>query len=56
MFSNDSEFMLALHRTHAAELQVEAAQERLARALPRRRSRGWLGRRRRPVRTDDVRR
>ncbi|WP_341717015.1 hypothetical protein QQG74_24155 [Micromonospora sp. FIMYZ51] len=46
MFSTDSEFYLAVHRTHAADLRAEAARERLARTLPRRSARGWLTRRR----------
>ncbi|WP_350933843.1 hypothetical protein [Micromonospora mangrovi] len=56
MFGNDAEFLLSIHRTHAAELQAEAAGERLARALPRRHPRGWLGRRTHAARAVDARR
>ncbi|NYH42536.1 hypothetical protein HNR22_002263 [Micromonospora jinlongensis] len=56
MFGNDVDFLLSLHRTHAAELRAEAAAERLARALPRPAGRGWLGRRRHAGRTGDARR
>ncbi|MFC3500575.1 hypothetical protein ACFOOK_06275 [Micromonospora krabiensis] len=52
MFGNDAEFLLSLHRTHAAELRAEAAADRLARAVPRPAGRGWLGRRRHVGRTD----
>ncbi|MEV4541165.1 hypothetical protein GA0070609_0931 [Micromonospora echinaurantiaca] len=56
MFGNDAEFILSLHRTHAAELRAEAAADRLARSLARRGGRGWLGRRHQAGRTDDARR
>ncbi|WP_410811100.1 hypothetical protein [Micromonospora sp. 067-2] len=56
MFGNDAEFLLSLHRTHAAELRAEAATDRLARSLTRRVGRGWLGRRQQAARSDDVRR
>ncbi|MDO3701700.1 hypothetical protein Q3W71_08400 [Micromonospora sp. C28SCA-DRY-2] len=55
MFGNDAEFILSLHRTHAAELRAEAAADRLARSVARRSGRGWLGRRQ-AGRTDDARR
>ncbi|TWJ20321.1 hypothetical protein [Micromonospora endolithica] len=45
MFANDPDFLLSVHRTHAAELRAEAAVDRLARTLPRRSARGWLSRR-----------
>ncbi|MET8307541.1 MULTISPECIES: hypothetical protein [unclassified Micromonospora] len=45
MFGNDAEFLLSLHRTHAAELRAEAAAERLARSVSRPAGRSWLGRR-----------
>ncbi|WP_433386759.1 hypothetical protein [Micromonospora sp. KLBMP9576] len=48
MFGNDADFILSIHRTHAAELRAEAAVDRLARALPRRNTRAWLSRRHRP--------
>ncbi|WP_197494964.1 hypothetical protein [Micromonospora sp. NBRC 110037] len=44
MFGNDAEFILSIHRSHASELQADAAQDRLARSLPRRHPRGWLSR------------
>ncbi|MEU4775167.1 hypothetical protein [Micromonospora sp. NPDC023644] len=56
MFGNDADFILSIHRTHAAELRAEAAVDRLARALPRRTTRVWLSRRSHPVRTGDARR
>ncbi|MEH0828444.1 MULTISPECIES: hypothetical protein [unclassified Micromonospora] len=56
MFGNDPDFLLAIHRTHAAELQADAEAARLARSLPRRHGRSWLGRRLRPGRTDAARR
>ncbi|MDG4805440.1 hypothetical protein O7634_01530 [Micromonospora sp. WMMD1120] len=56
MFGNDAEFLLTLHRTHAAELRAEVAADRLARSLPRSGGRGWLGRRRPTGRTGDARR
>ncbi|WBB67144.1 hypothetical protein [Micromonospora sp. WMMD812] len=56
MFGNDADFLLSLHHTHSAELRAEAAADRLARSLPRRSVRGWLGRRHQVARTDDVRR
>ncbi|WCN80106.1 hypothetical protein [Micromonospora sp. LH3U1] len=54
MFGNDADFLLSLHRTHAAELRAEAAAERLARSLPRPAGRGWLGRRKQTARTNDT--
>ncbi|MGC5018250.1 hypothetical protein [Micromonospora sp. DT47] len=56
MFGNDAEFLLSIHRSHAAELQADAEADRLARSLPRRHARGWLGRRRQPGRSDAARR
>ncbi|MEW1588860.1 hypothetical protein AB0283_25840 [Micromonospora vinacea] len=56
MFGNDADFLLTLHRTHAAELRADAAADRLARSLARPVSRGWLGRRRQAGRTGDARR
>jgi hypothetical protein len=56
MFGNDAEFLLSLHRTHAAELRAEAAADRLARSVPRRTSRTWLGRRQHVGHTGDARR
>ncbi|MFI6068504.1 hypothetical protein ACIA47_24980 [Micromonospora sp. NPDC051227] len=56
MFGNDADFLLTLHRTHAAELRADAAADRLARSLSRPVSRGWLGRRRQAGRTVDARR
>ncbi|WP_165945816.1 hypothetical protein [Micromonospora sp. KC606] len=55
MFGNDAEFLLHLHRAHAAELRADAAAARLARALPRRHGR-WRDRWQRPGRTDADRR
>ncbi|MER7890845.1 hypothetical protein AB0C04_07620 [Micromonospora sp. NPDC048909] len=52
MFGNDADFLLSLHRTHAAELRADAAADRLARSVPRSGMRGWLGRRRQVGRTD----
>ncbi|MFR9778231.1 hypothetical protein ACL02O_19530 [Micromonospora sp. MS34] len=51
MFGNDADLMLSLHRSHASELQADAARDRLARSLPRRHARGWLNRRRYAGRT-----
>ncbi|GAA2185049.1 hypothetical protein [Micromonospora lupini] len=56
MFGNDADFLLSLHRTHAAELRAEAAADRLARSVPRRAGRTWLGRRQPARRTGDDRR
>ncbi|MGB2569507.1 MULTISPECIES: hypothetical protein [Micromonospora] len=56
MFGNDADFLLSLHRSHAAELRADAEADRLARSLPRRHARGWLSRRQRPGRTDAARR
>lgn len=56
MFGNDVDFLLTLHRTHAAELRAEAAAERLARSVPRRAGRTWTGRRQPVRRTGDDRR
>ncbi|MFI7156755.1 hypothetical protein [Micromonospora chalcea] len=56
MFGNDAEFILSIHRSHASELQADAAQDRLARSLPRRHPRGWLSRRQHHARITDVRR
>ncbi|WP_406071869.1 hypothetical protein [Micromonospora sp. NBC_01638] len=56
MFGNDADFLLSLHRTHAAELRAEAAAQRLARSLPRRAGRSWLGRRKQTGGTNDARR
>ncbi|MEV7326827.1 hypothetical protein [Micromonospora sp. NPDC093244] len=52
MFGNDAEFLLSLHRTHAAELRAEVAADRLARAVSQRPGRTWLGRRQQARRTD----
>lgn len=52
MFGNDAEFLLTIHRSQATQLQAEATADGIARALSRRRAHGWLGRRRRPGRTD----
>ncbi|MEV4201250.1 hypothetical protein [Micromonospora globbae] len=54
MFGTDPDFILSLHRAHAAELRAEAAADRLARSLPRRGARGWFGRRHQ-ARDDDRR-
>jgi hypothetical protein len=56
MFGNDVDFLLSLHRTHAAELRAEAAAERLARSMPRRAGRTWTGRRQPVRRAGDDRR
>ncbi|MFC4021176.1 hypothetical protein ACFOW4_24985 [Micromonospora sp. GCM10011542] len=56
MFGNDADFLLSLHRTHAAELRAEAAADRLARSVPRRGTRDWFGRRQHAGRTGDARR
>ncbi|MEU4715072.1 hypothetical protein AB0F73_15625 [Micromonospora purpureochromogenes] len=56
MFGNDADFLLSIHRTHAAELQADAEAARVARSLPRRHGRSWLSRRNRPGRTDAARR
>ncbi|GAA4567616.1 hypothetical protein GCM10023176_20230 [Micromonospora coerulea] len=56
MFGNDADFLLTIHRTHASELQADAAADRLARALPRRQPRGWFGRRHHAARATDARR
>ncbi|MBY8873938.1 hypothetical protein K7640_19085 [Micromonospora sp. PLK6-60] len=56
MFGNDADFLLTIHRTHASELQADAEADRLARALPRRHPRGWLGRRRHAAHATDTRR
>lgn len=56
MFGNDVDFLLSVHRTHAAELRAEAAAERLARSVPGRSGRTWLGRRQPARRTGDDRR
>ncbi|MCO1618425.1 MULTISPECIES: hypothetical protein [Micromonospora] len=56
MFGNDADFILSIHRSHASELQADAAQDRLARSLPRRHPRGWLSRRQHSARTTDARR
>ncbi|WP_319463659.1 hypothetical protein [Micromonospora sp. RTP1Z1] len=56
MFGNDASFLLTIHRTHASELQADAAADRLARSLPRRHSRGWLSRRQHAGRVTDTRR
>ncbi|MFC0504362.1 hypothetical protein [Micromonospora costi] len=56
MFGNDAEFLLSLHRSHAAELRAEAAADRLARSLARRHARDWFGRRHHAGRTGDARR
>ncbi|MFJ8578543.1 hypothetical protein [Micromonospora sp. NPDC093277] len=55
MFGNDADLLLAIHRSYAAELRADAARDRLARSLPRRRHRGWLGRRHHAARTADGR-
>ncbi|WP_199723325.1 hypothetical protein, partial [Micromonospora sp. BL4] len=55
MFGNDAEFLLTLHRSHAAELRAEVAAERLARSVSRPAGRRWLGRRQQVRRTDDRR-
>ncbi|MCX4470876.1 hypothetical protein C5N14_16465 [Micromonospora sp. MW-13] len=46
MFGNDAGFLLSIHRAHAAELRADADADRLARSVPRRHGRDWLGRRR----------
>ncbi|MGR6321267.1 hypothetical protein Q2K19_19425 [Micromonospora soli] len=51
MFGNDAELLLSLHRSHASELQADAARDRLARSLPRRHPRSWLSRRHDTART-----
>ncbi|MFI7215086.1 hypothetical protein ACIBP4_25340 [Micromonospora maritima] len=56
MFGNDAEFLLSIHRSHASELQADAARDRLARSLPRRHAHGWLSRRQHTARTTDARR
>ncbi|MEH1168329.1 hypothetical protein V6V47_23385 [Micromonospora sp. CPCC 205539] len=56
MFGNDAEFLLTLHRTHAAELRAEVSADRLARSVARDSGRGWLGRRQPATRTGDSRR
>ncbi|MGC4749494.1 hypothetical protein ACLQ28_28130 [Micromonospora sp. DT201] len=56
MFGNDSESLLSLHRTHAAELRAEVAADRLARAVSPRTGRTWLGRRQQARRAGDDRR
>ncbi|MEU5905510.1 hypothetical protein [Micromonospora sp. NPDC047527] len=56
MFGNDADFLLSLHRIHAAELRAEAAADRLARSVPARPGRTWLGRRQHAGRTGDERR
>ncbi|MEE3918000.1 hypothetical protein V2I01_03090 [Micromonospora sp. BRA006-A] len=56
MFGNDADLILSIHRSHAAELQADAAQDRLARSLPRRHPRGWLSRRQHTARPADARR
>ncbi|MEH0938020.1 hypothetical protein [Micromonospora psammae] len=56
MFGNDPDFILTIHRTHAAELRADADVDRLARMLPRRTVRGWLSRRDHAGRTGDARR
>ncbi|MGC4896840.1 hypothetical protein [Micromonospora sp. DT31] len=56
MFGTDADLMLNFHRSHAAELQADAALDRLARSLPRRHPRGWLHRRQHAHRTADARR
>ncbi|MCX5066502.1 hypothetical protein OOJ91_11500 [Micromonospora lupini] len=56
MFGNDVDFLLSLHRTHTAELRAEAAADRLARSVPRRAGRTWLGRRQPARRPGDDRR
>ncbi|MEU8330114.1 hypothetical protein [Micromonospora sp. NPDC048839] len=56
MFGNDAEFLLSLHRTHAAELRAEVDAARLARAVSRPAGRTWLGRRQQTRRLGDDRR
>ncbi|GAB3942004.1 hypothetical protein [Micromonospora vulcania] len=56
MFGNDADFLLSLHRSHAAELRAEAAADRLARSLTSRVSRSWLGRRQQVARSGEARR
>ncbi|MFU8873089.1 hypothetical protein [Micromonospora sp. SL4-19] len=56
MFGNDADLLLTIHRNHAAELQADAARDRLARSLPRRHPRGWLSRRQPAARAVDGRR
>ncbi|SCG46097.1 hypothetical protein [Micromonospora humi] len=56
MFGNDAEFLLSIHRSHASELQADAANDRLARSLSRRHPHGWLSRRKHTARTTDARR
>ncbi|MEU4478795.1 hypothetical protein AB0F68_12125 [Micromonospora sp. NPDC023966] len=56
MFGNDADLLLSIHRSHASELQADAARDRLARSLPRRHPRSWLGRRQHTARVSDARR
>ncbi|MGW4502692.1 hypothetical protein ACWENR_29315 [Micromonospora sp. NPDC004336] len=56
MFGTDADFILSIHRTHAAELRAEAEADRLARGLPRRSTRGWFSRRHHAGHSADVRR
>ncbi|MEU2611947.1 hypothetical protein ABZ570_10240 [Micromonospora sp. NPDC007271] len=56
MFGNDAELLLTIHRSFAAELQADAARDRLARSVGRRHPHGWLSRRHQPARTVDGRR
>ncbi|MDM4720093.1 hypothetical protein QTQ03_11070 [Micromonospora sp. WMMA1363] len=56
MLAHDAEFLLSVHRTHAAELRGAAAADRLARSLPHRSARGWLSRRQHAGRPGDTRR
>ncbi|MFE9692703.1 hypothetical protein [Micromonospora sp. NPDC005806] len=56
MFGNDADLLLSIHRSHASELQADAARDRLARSLPRRHPRSWLSRRHDAARTVEGRR
>ncbi|SBT48787.1 hypothetical protein [Micromonospora narathiwatensis] len=55
MFANNADLLLAIHRSYASELQADAARDRLARSLPRRQHRSWVGRRQHAARTVDGR-
>jgi hypothetical protein len=45
MFGTDADLLLTIHRSHASELQADAARDRLVRSLHRPHPRGWLSRR-----------
>lgn len=56
MFGTNADLLLSIHRSHASELQADAARDRLARSLPRQHSHGWRSRRQHAIRTVDGRR